>query len=95
MGSNKLEQVNTNYSAHKYAIRFCVLITVTDTVSLIFNNFCIYSFVVNIVKMEGPEVTFLFQFGNIRDMVQVPVSTLTLKLLKDMACDFINSKVRF
>lgn len=46
------------------------------------------------VNMESPEVMFLFQFGNIRDMVSVPASALTLKLLKDMACDFINSKVK-
>lgn len=43
--------------------------------------------------MEGPEITFLFQFGNIRDMVIVPACELTLKLLKDRACDFINLKV--
>lgn len=45
------------------------------------------------VNMEGPEVTFLFQFGNLRDMVTVPASTINLKTLKDLACDFINSKV--
>lgn len=45
--------------------------------------------------MEGPEVTFLFQFGNLRDMVTVPASTINLKTLKDLACDFINSKVSF
>lgn len=44
--------------------------------------------------MEGSEVTFLFQFGNLRDMVTVPASTINLKSLKDLACDFINSKVR-
>lgn len=38
-------------------------------------------------------MTFLFQFGNLRDMVTVPAAALNLKLLKDMACDFINSKV--
>lgn len=43
--------------------------------------------------MEGPEVTFLFQFGNLRDMVTVSASTINLKSLKDLACDFINSKV--
>lgn len=43
--------------------------------------------------MEGPEVTFLFQFGNLRDMVTVPASTINLRSLKDLACDFINSKV--
>ncbi|XP_030369429.1 serine/threonine-protein kinase D1 [Scaptodrosophila lebanonensis] len=43
--------------------------------------------------MEGPEVTFLFQFGSIRDAVSVPVNSLTLKTLKDLACDFINTKI--
>jgi len=44
--------------------------------------------------MEGPEVTFLFQFGSVRDAVCVPANALTLKTLKDLACDFINTKVR-
>ncbi|XP_024947864.1 serine/threonine-protein kinase D3 isoform X2 [Cephus cinctus] len=44
------------------------------------------------VIMEGPEVTFLFQFGLIRDTVTVEASALTLKALKDFACDFINTK---
>ncbi|KAH8268074.1 hypothetical protein KR018_012455 [Drosophila ironensis] len=43
--------------------------------------------------MEGPEVTFLFQFGSVRDAVCVPANALTLKSLKDMACDFINTKI--
>lgn len=43
--------------------------------------------------MEGPEVTFLFQFGSMRDAVSVPASVLNLKSLKDMACEFINTKV--
>lgn len=43
--------------------------------------------------MEGPEITFLFQFGNLRDTVTVAVSTLNLRSFKDLACDFINSKV--
>ncbi|XP_047362539.1 serine/threonine-protein kinase D3 [Vespa velutina] len=42
--------------------------------------------------MEGPEVTFLFQFGLTRDTVTVEASTLTLKALKDFACNFINAK---
>lgn len=45
--------------------------------------------------MAGPEVTFLFQFGNLRDIVTVDASILTLKVIKDLACDFINTKVRF
>lgn len=43
--------------------------------------------------MEGPEITFLFQFGNLRDMVTVSAPSITLKSLKDLACDFINAKV--
>lgn len=43
--------------------------------------------------MEGPEITFLFQFGMVRDTVTVASNMLTLKTLKDMACDFINTKV--
>ncbi|XP_014610978.1 PREDICTED: serine/threonine-protein kinase D3 isoform X1 [Polistes canadensis] len=43
-------------------------------------------------NMEGPEVTFLFQFGLTRDTVTVEASTLTLKALKDFACNFINAK---
>ncbi|XP_050297464.1 serine/threonine-protein kinase D3 [Anthonomus grandis grandis] len=42
---------------------------------------------------HGPEVTFLFQFGFIRDAVTVPQNTLNLKTIKDLACDFLNSKV--
>ncbi|XP_012259281.2 serine/threonine-protein kinase D3 isoform X2 [Athalia rosae] len=42
--------------------------------------------------MEGPEVTFLFQFGLTRDTVTVEASALTLKALKDFACDFVNVK---
>ncbi|XP_046804771.1 serine/threonine-protein kinase D3 isoform X1 [Lucilia cuprina] len=43
--------------------------------------------------MEGPEVTFLFQFGSIRDAVSVAANVLTLKTLKDLACEFINTKI--
>lgn len=43
--------------------------------------------------MAGPEITFLFQFGNMRDIVTVAANVLTLKSLKDLACDFINNKV--
>uniref|UniRef100_A0A1B6JF00 Phorbol-ester/DAG-type domain-containing protein n=1 Tax=Homalodisca liturata TaxID=320908 RepID=A0A1B6JF00_9HEMI len=42
--------------------------------------------------MEGPDVTFIFQFGLIRDTVSIDASILTLKTLKDHACDFISSK---
>lgn len=42
--------------------------------------------------MEGPEVTFLFQFGLLRDTVSVEASALTLRALKEYACEFINTK---
>ncbi|XP_044744616.1 serine/threonine-protein kinase D1 [Coccinella septempunctata] len=42
---------------------------------------------------HDPEVTFLFQFGIIRDAVIVQQSSLNLRTLKDLACNFINSKV--
>ncbi|KAJ9597767.1 hypothetical protein L9F63_011375, partial [Diploptera punctata] len=42
--------------------------------------------------MEGPEVTFIFQFGLVRDTVTAAASSLGLKTLKDLACDFINRK---
>lgn len=47
------------------------------------------------LKMEekGPEVTFMFQFGLIRDAVTVPQSMLNLKTIKILAVDFLNSKV--
>ncbi|KAF2893732.1 hypothetical protein ILUMI_12426 [Ignelater luminosus] len=41
---------------------------------------------------KGPDVTFLFQFGLVRDTVTVPQYSLNLKTLKDLACDFINNK---
>lgn len=40
-----------------------------------------------------PEVTFLFQFGNVRDTQRIPLAALNLKSLKDLAVDFINEKV--
>lgn len=43
--------------------------------------------------MAGPEITFIFQFGNLRDIVTVASQALTLKTLKDLACDFINTKI--
>lgn len=46
-----------------------------------------------VITMEGPDVTFIFQFGLTRDTVSVESSTLTLKTLKEHASDFINSKV--
>lgn len=43
---------------------------------------------------QGSDITFLFQFGLIRDTVTVPQALLNLKTMKDLACDFVNSKVR-
>lgn len=40
------------------------------------------------------EVAFLFQFGNLRDIVTTNAGSLTFNKLKDLACEFINSKVR-
>ncbi|KAK7868036.1 hypothetical protein R5R35_007487 [Gryllus longicercus] len=42
--------------------------------------------------MDVPEVTFLFQFGLIRDTVTASPGSLGLKTLKDLAADFINRK---
>uniref|UniRef100_A0A1B6DCZ5 Serine/threonine-protein kinase n=1 Tax=Clastoptera arizonana TaxID=38151 RepID=A0A1B6DCZ5_9HEMI len=44
------------------------------------------------MSVEGSDVTFIFQFGIIRDTVSVLLSSLTLKTLKEHACDFINAK---
>ncbi|XP_030745104.1 serine/threonine-protein kinase D3 isoform X2 [Sitophilus oryzae] len=43
--------------------------------------------------MDDQEVTFMFQFGFIRDAITVPQSTLNLKTIKDLACDFLNTKI--
>lgn len=43
--------------------------------------------------MEAPEITFMFQFGSIRDAVTVCASLLNLHTLKDMACQFIMTNV--
>ncbi|XP_035906698.1 serine/threonine-protein kinase D3 [Anopheles stephensi] len=43
--------------------------------------------------MAGDDITFIFQFGNLRDITTVETSALTLKTLKELACDFINSKI--
>ena len=46
-------------------------------------------------KMEdNNNVTFLFQVGLVRDLITTDASQLTLKTLKDLACNFINQKVR-
>ncbi|XP_049285259.1 serine/threonine-protein kinase D3 [Anopheles funestus] len=43
--------------------------------------------------MAGDDITFIFQFGNLRDITTVESSALTLKTLKELACEFINSKI--
>lgn len=45
------------------------------------------------MEEKGPEITFMFQFGLIRDAVTVPQSMLNLKTIKILAVDFLNSKV--
>ncbi|XP_057667388.1 serine/threonine-protein kinase D3 [Diorhabda carinulata] len=42
---------------------------------------------------QRPEVTFLFQFGLIRDAVTVPQASLNLKTIKNLAVSFLNSKI--
>ncbi|KAK9497813.1 hypothetical protein O3M35_003733 [Rhynocoris fuscipes] len=42
--------------------------------------------------MNNSEITFIFQFGLIRDTVTIDSSNLTLKALIEHACEFINSK---
>ncbi|CAG9834220.1 unnamed protein product [Diabrotica balteata] len=39
------------------------------------------------------EVTFLFQFGLIRDTITVPQASLNLKTVKNLAVSFLNSKI--
>lgn len=41
----------------------------------------------------GGEVTFTLQAGLTKDLVSVESSDLTLKTLKDLACEFIDTKV--
>lgn len=44
--------------------------------------------------MEAPEITFMFQFGSIRNAITVCASQLNLRSLKEMACQFIETNVR-
>ncbi|CAH1164122.1 unnamed protein product [Phaedon cochleariae] len=44
-------------------------------------------------EQQGPEVTFLFQFGLVRDAITVPQSSLNLKTIKNLACTFLTSKI--
>lgn len=39
------------------------------------------------------QVTFMFQVGLVRDQVSTDASQMTLKTLKDLACNFINQRV--
>lgn len=39
------------------------------------------------------QVTFMFQVGLVRDFITTDPSQLTLKTLKDLACQFINQRV--
>ena len=39
------------------------------------------------------QVTFMFQVGLVRDVITTDASQLTLKTLKDLACNFINQRV--
>ena len=39
------------------------------------------------------QVTFMFQVGLVRDQVSMDASQMTLKTLKDLACNFINQRV--
>jgi len=41
---------------------------------------------------DNNNVTFLFQVGLVRDLITTDASQLTLKTLKDLACNFINQK---
>lgn len=45
--------------------------------------------------MAGPEIGFLFQFGTIREIVTTNANSLTFSKLKELACDFINTKVSY
>ncbi|BES90417.1 Serine threonine-protein kinase D [Nesidiocoris tenuis] len=45
-----------------------------------------------IETMTSREITFMIQFGLIRDTLTVDTSNLNLRVLKEHACEFINSK---
>lgn len=45
------------------------------------------------IKMEDKDITFILQLGLIRDTVTINSSHITLKTLKEAACDFVNIKV--
>ena len=39
------------------------------------------------------QITFMFQVGLVRDFMTTDASQMTLKTLKDLACNFINHRV--
>jgi protein kinase D len=43
--------------------------------------------------MAGSEITFMFQFGSIRDIITTNSGLLTFDKLKELASEFITSKV--
>lgn len=45
------------------------------------------------MEVTGADITFSLQHGLVRDITTVNASQLTLKTLKDRACEFINTKV--
>ncbi|CAL4071240.1 unnamed protein product, partial [Meganyctiphanes norvegica] len=44
------------------------------------------------MEVTGADITFSVQHGMVRDIVTINASQLTLKTLKDKACEFINTK---
>ena len=49
----------------------------------------------SIMEDGNGQVTFMFQVGLVRDFITADASQLTLKTLKDLACNFINQRVSF
>ena len=45
------------------------------------------------MEVTGADITFSLQHGLVRDITTVSAAQLTLKTLKDRACEFINTKV--
>ncbi|MPC49461.1 hypothetical protein E2C01_043263 [Portunus trituberculatus] len=46
------------------------------------------------MEVTGADITFSLQHGLVRDITTVNASQLTLKTLKDRACEFINTKCK-
>ncbi|RXG58525.1 hypothetical protein Avbf_06374 [Armadillidium vulgare] len=61
------------------------------------NNFYFIAFVIieklSYMEVTGSDISFSLQHGLVRDAVTINTSQLTLKTLKDCACDFINTKI--